>query len=160
MKMFFALSFFLVFSVLNTSLSLCSGGKGELIGPTRTLQEGGKVAVRLTVFSEPPGLNVFLDGSDVGKTPLWLDRVEPGTHHLRIEDTEKEVHLKPTQPLKVGLFKGSFIILPEEKRQPTSDEQKSEEVKELSEPPPSQEARKREDLTMWERFLNGTLPQF
>ena len=160
MKMLFGFIFFFALSGFNAALSYSAGEGSQLIAPTRSLEEAGKAAVRVTVFSEPPGLNVFLDGSDVGKTPLWLDQVEPGTHQLRIKDIEREIYLKPRQPLKVGLFKGSFIMLPGEEKQITTDEQTGRKVKEAGGHPAPTETRKREDLTMWERFLNGTLPYF
>ncbi len=42
----------------------------------------------------------FLYGSEVGQTPLRLERVKEGTHKLQIKDLEKEIYVKE------GLFKG------------------------------------------------------
>ena len=67
----------------------------------------------MTVFSEPPELEVFLDGSKVGQTPVWLERVQQGFHKLRVEDPEKKIHVEPGKRLRVGLFKGDFVVFPE-----------------------------------------------
>ena len=63
---------------------------GVLIAPTRTLS--GKIVQpgKVSVFSEPPGLEVTLDGTEIGKTPLLSKEVEPGTHVIRVEDLEIE----------------------------------------------------------------------
>jgi hypothetical protein len=63
----------------------------ELIEPSRTLQDKQKPMGRLSVFSEPPELDVFLDGNKIGKTPLISNAVMPGTRVLRIKDTEKKL---------------------------------------------------------------------
>ena len=52
----------------------------ELIAPTRTLKGKNDQSGRLSVFSEPPELEVSLDGTDIGKTPVISKEVEPGTH--------------------------------------------------------------------------------
>jgi hypothetical protein len=64
----------------------------------------------VTVFSEPPELEVFLDGSKVGQTPLWLERVSQGFHKLRVKDVETEIHLEAGKGLRVGLFKGDLVL--------------------------------------------------
>jgi hypothetical protein len=84
--------------ILLGAAALCYGG--ELIEPTRTLQDAGERWGKLIVFSEPPEVDVFLDGSKVGQTPLWLEKVKEGTHKLQIKDREKEIYVKE------GLFKG------------------------------------------------------
>jgi serine/threonine protein kinase len=40
---------------------------------------------RLVVNTIPPNASVYLDGSDRGKTPLVIDDVTPGIHHVSIE---------------------------------------------------------------------------
>jgi serine/threonine protein kinase len=42
---------------------------------------------RLVVNTIPANASVYLDGSDRGKTPLVIDDVTPGIHHLSIEAT-------------------------------------------------------------------------
>ena len=64
--------------------------RGELIQPTRTLQSSEKMPGTLSVFSEPPGLDVFLNQSKIGKTPIQSIEVTPGTHTLKVEDSETE----------------------------------------------------------------------
>lgn len=156
MKSAFFITTLLTFCFLKAGLSFGDG----LIPPTRTLGDGEKHWGRLTVFSEPPGLDVYLDDKKVGVTPLWLGRVETGIYALRIEDHEAQIHLEQGIGIKAGLFKGAFITMedkepevlpapgPEEKPKPRRAEEK-----------PAPEERK-EDLTRWELFINGSLPFF
>ena len=90
--------------ILLGAAALCYGG--ELIEPTRTLQDAGERWGNLIVFSEPPEFEVLLDGSKVGQAPAWLERVKEGTHKLQINNREKEICVKEGKTLKVGLFKG------------------------------------------------------
>jgi hypothetical protein len=39
----------------------------------------------LTIISKPAGASVFLDGRDVGKTPLSVPAVTAGSHVVRLE---------------------------------------------------------------------------
>ena len=55
----------------------------ELIKPTRALDSTGEKLGKLSVFSEPPGLEVTLEGTIIGKTPIFLDEVKPGSHRLQ-----------------------------------------------------------------------------
>jgi hypothetical protein len=41
-------------------------------------------SARLTVESDVPGASVFLDRTFLGKTPLEIARLEPGTHRLHV----------------------------------------------------------------------------
>jgi len=134
---------------------------GELIEPTRTLQDAEERWGKLVVFSEPPELEVLLDGSKVGKTPLWLERVREGTHKVRIKDLETEVYVKEGRTLKVGLFKGEFITgIEEEKKagmQAGADKKPpAAKVEEAQSP----EKQRETDLSRWEKFVNGTLKHF
>ena len=63
----------------------------ELIEPSRTLKGQQKPMGRLSVFSEPPELNVLLDGINIGETPIISKEVASGVHILRVKDTEKEI---------------------------------------------------------------------
>ena len=83
---------------------------GELIPPSRTLQGAKEPNGKLTVVSEPPGLRVFLDGSKIGKTPIWLKQVKPGPHKLRVKQSETDIYVKPGKILQISLFKDSFVI--------------------------------------------------
>ena len=90
---------------------------GELIKPTRTLQSSEKTLGNISVFSEPPGLDVFLDQSNIGKTPVLSMEVTPGTHSLKVKDTETEIYVIPGKPLRLSLFKGNFIEIKEQKKE-------------------------------------------
>ena len=54
----------------------------DLIEPSRTLTGKQKPMGRLSVFSEPPALNVFLDGVEIGKTPVISKKVAAGDHNI------------------------------------------------------------------------------
>ena len=148
----------LFFSILLSTLSVCSGG--ELIEPTRTLQEAGKTWGGLTIFSEPPQLDVYLDGEKVGQTPLWLRKVETGLHRIKIGPAETSVRIEKDKKLKLGLLKGSFVISSEPAKETPKVSQPSEQ--QAVAPPQSQagEDERTEDLTLWEKFINGTLKHF
>jgi hypothetical protein len=114
----------------------------------------------VTVFSEPPELEVFLDGSKVGQTPLWLERVSQGLHKLRVKDIETEIHLEAGKGLRVGLLKGDFVVFPEKERKLQERPAERKMVTEAQAPVETVEKRRRRDLTLWERFVNGTLNHF
>lgn len=61
-----------------------------------------------------PELMFFLYGSEVGQTPLRLEKVKEGTHKLQIKDREKEIYVKEKKTLEVGLF---TVTLPPALRQ-------------------------------------------
>ncbi len=61
---------------------------GELIEPTRTLQSFEKTSGEISVFSEPPDLDVYLDNSKIGKTPIASIKIEAGIHLLKVKDSE------------------------------------------------------------------------
>ena len=88
----------------------------ELIAPTRTLDGKNVLQEKLSVFSEPPGLDVTLDGIEIGKTPIISREVESGAHTIRIQDSETKIFVNPGKPLQYSWFKGSFIEIPEKKR--------------------------------------------
>jgi len=99
---FFA--FVYVFLLMH-SLALSS----ELIEQTRTLEPTGEIPGKLSVFSDPPGLVVSLDGAGIGKTPVISKVVEPGTHALRVNGEETEIYLVPGKDLRLSLHKDSFF---------------------------------------------------
>jgi len=141
--------------------AVAPGDGGELIEPTRTLEDPAARWGKLIVFSEPPELDVFLDGSNIGKTPVWLEKVREGTHKLQIKDFEKEIYVKEGKPLRVGLFKGRFITRIEEEKkvgiEAGADKKAPAAKVEAAESPESQ---KEADLSRWEKFVNGTLKHF
>ena len=99
--------FFLV--VLFTSVS-----SAELIEPTRVLDGQGGPHGRLSVFSEPPEIEVLYDGTKTWTTPVINAMVEPGTHTLRVENSEIEFYLAPGKSMRFSYFKGKFVTIPED----------------------------------------------
>ena len=100
----------------------------DLIEPTRTLSNPAENAGGLSVFSEPPDLDVMMDGAQIGKTPVVGQSVAPGKHVIRVKDSETEIYVEPEKPTKLVWFKGSFILIPaEENKLP---QQQIEEKKE------------------------------
>lgn len=89
----------------------------DLIEPTRTLNASGKPEGKLVVFSEPPGLPVTLDGLSLGKTPTSINEVKSGIHHLRVETSETDITIEPSQTMQISLYKGSFIKIPEPEKE-------------------------------------------
>jgi hypothetical protein len=86
----------------------------DLIGPTRTLSSPTENTGRLSVFSEPPGLDVEMDGALIGKTPVVDLKVESGRHVIRLQNVEAEIDAEPGQSIRLSWFKGAFITLPVE----------------------------------------------
>jgi len=109
--------FFLGLSLVFLFVSVPDAGSGELIKPTRTLKSSEKKTGKLSVFSEPHGLDVFLDQSKIGKTPIVSMEVTPGTHTLKVEDSETEIYVIPSKSLRLSLFKGTFIEVKEQKKE-------------------------------------------
>ncbi len=110
----------------------------ELIEPSRTKDGQQKPMGRLSVFSEPPDLDVYLDDSKIGKTPVISKEVTPGVHILRVKDTEKEITILSGKPLQLSLFKDSLIKIPEKKAkaptQPKLEQKMDSEEKKPDEP--------------------------
>ncbi len=91
----------------------------QLIEPSRTLEGRQKRMARISMFSEPPELTVFLDGVDIGSTPVISKELTPGVHILRIKDTEKEMFFPPGKTLQLDFYKDSLIEIPETKAEST-----------------------------------------
>ena len=115
--------FFVQFLLL-LALAVPIGLSGELISPTRTLRGSQEPFGILTVVSEPPGLNVFLDGSELGQTPIFLKKVRPGSHTLRVKQAETDIDVAPGKILQIIFFKGSFTARMEEFKTPAKSEEK------------------------------------
>jgi len=90
---------------------------------------------RLSVFSEPPELDVFLDGVEIGKTPVISKEVTPGTHILRVKDTEKEITILSGKSLQLSLYKDSLIEIPEKKIEVPTPPEPKEQLKILEKKP-------------------------
>ncbi len=85
----------------------------DLIEPTRTLEGGEKQTGRISIFSEPPEMAVFVDGKKVGVTPLINYSLDGGTHVVSIEQDKTEVYVTADKPIRLAYFKGQFIEVPE-----------------------------------------------
>jgi len=88
----------------------------ELIEPTRVLEDDNQKSGQLSVFSEPPGLGVTLDGKAIGKTPLILKSVAQGTHVLRVEKKETIITIGPGEVRRLSFFKDAFVEIPAEEK--------------------------------------------
>ena len=137
MKIKLNLMFFFVFVyvfLMIQSLSVFA----ELIEPSRTLEGQQKPMGRLSVFSEPPELDVLLDSVEIGKTPVISKEVTSGVHILRVKDTEKEITILSGKSLQLSLFKDSLIKIPEKKAkaptQPKLEQKMASEEKKPDEP--------------------------
>ena len=97
------------------AVPFCLGG--ELIEPTRTPLSAERNSGRISVLSEPPGLDVFLDNSKIGQTPISSVEVNAGIHKLRVKDSEAEIFIKPDTSLELTLYKGSFIEIPKKEEE-------------------------------------------
>ena len=86
----------------------------DLIEPTRTLTGMGHSVGELSVFSEPPRLDVKVNGTLIGETPVVSQAVEPGIHVIQVQDSEIEIYVKPGKSIKLSWFKGDFIEIPAE----------------------------------------------
>lgn len=109
----------------------------ELIEPTRTLQSPGVTIGKISVYSEPDGLDVFLDDSKIGETPIVSLAIEPGSYNLKVNDSKKEIFIMPGKSLRISLFKGNFIEIPgEEREMPQKLEKNITEKRKTIEPTP------------------------
>ncbi len=61
--------------------------KRNAAGTTSSAQVGSVEEGSLVVVSSPPGARVLVDGHAVGKTPLTLRTVKPGSHKVKLELT-------------------------------------------------------------------------
>jgi len=152
---------FLAVSVFNfTAL------QAELIEPTRSLKAAGEEPGRLTVFSEPPGLSVKLDGTLIGQTPMRIEKAGPGVHQLQVGESTTEIIIEPAQTIHISLFKNKFIQFQPEKKeaaQPSGPEKASTAENRSSGPSADQVRAKEENRQAWERwmnFVNGSSKHF
>jgi hypothetical protein len=116
----------------------------DLIEPTRTLSGMGYITGKLSVSSEPPGLEVRMDGTVIGETPVELQPVEPGVHVIQVKGSEIEIYVKPEKSLKLSWFKGAFIEIPVEVKE--GRKHQKEEKKEVPLKEKSEESAKKIDL--------------
>jgi hypothetical protein len=112
------------------------GFASDLIEPTQTLSSRDSKVGNLSVFSEPPGLEVRMDGTVIGKTPVEVKAVESEVHVIQVKGSEIDIYVRPGESVKLSWFKGSFIKIPvevEEARQQQNGEKKEVPPKEKSE---------------------------
>ena len=121
-----------------------SSGSG-LIEPTRTLDEEKAKPGQLSIFSEPPGLRVLLDGKDVGKTPVHLEAVGQGSHDLRVEDKETTISIAAGEVRRLSFFRGAFVEIPLQQKMPL-EQPTAVNDKPIQEPASEQTTQKREKL--------------
>lgn len=122
----------------------------ELIEPTRTLASAREKPGKLTVFSEPPKLDVKMDGTVIGETPVVLQEVAPGIHVIRVIDAVTEIYVAPGKSIQLSWFKGAFIQITEEVKE--EKKQQREEKKKISQkrkPAPSVEKEEQLDPLYW-----------
>ncbi len=147
----------LCLSLLVIPARLCAK---ELIAPTRSLEGPRKLPATLNVTSDPPGLEVLLDGSEIGRTPMWQKAVSPGAHKLQIGDTPAEVSVRPGETKALSLFQGSLIEIPKKSEAVSPAATEPENRLEVPRRQTPAEEERRGNLTPWERFLNGTSRSF
>jgi hypothetical protein len=130
----------------------------ELIEPTRTLKGQNDQKGRLSVFSEPPKLEVTLDGTEIGKTPVVARQVEPGIHILKVRDSETEIYVGSGKEHQYSWYKGSFIKIPAKKETPK--QQKAETAKPRQKKKTEKPSAREEDLQPLYWPLNPRGPIF
>ena len=116
-----------------------------LIEPTRTLEGEKPKPAKLSIFSEPPGLKVLLDGKAVGITPVHLEVVGQGSHDLQVEGRETAIIIAPGEVRRLSFFKGEFIDFPVEEDKPR-EEPKAAPEKSTQQAGAEQAADKNEEL--------------
>jgi hypothetical protein len=132
--------------------------KAGLIEPTRTLAGTTEEMGKLSLYSEPPGLEVTLDGSDIGKTPVIEKDIKPGSHMLQIKNSEMKIFVIPGQPLEISWFKGSFVEIPLKKQHQPPPAQTTENENRAKESTPSEQAKKKQELDPFYWPLNPRGP--
>jgi len=133
----------------------------DLIEPSRTLKTASNEPGNLDVLSEPPNLDVTLDNTFIGKTPIYLPNVKPGTYQLRVKDSETTIYVQPGTTLQISLFKGEFINIPVKKEEPVvqqpSEEKKVPETRITGQ---ASKEEQRNELSPWDRFVNKSSNHF
>jgi hypothetical protein len=113
-------SFLILLCLLTASLLSTRALHAQLIEATRSLEGTQEGEGSLNVLSEPPGLEVQLDGQVIGKTPVFSIKVLAGAHVLRIRDFETEIQIAVGKKVSMSWFKGTFIQIPE-KAEPSAE---------------------------------------
>ena len=135
--------FFILLALSAVCTLFAAGLHAQLIEPTRNLQHASDGTGLLNVLSEPPGIEVQVDGRLIGKTPIFSAKFPPGVHVLRIKDSETDIHLAAGKTTAISWFKGSFIEIPETAK-PTAETPKGPQPP-LSKPKPDEGQGARQD---------------
>ena len=117
----------------------------ELIEPTRTLKGNEKHTGHLSVFSEPPKMNVYLDGQKIGITPVVSHAVSPGKHLLHVGKVEKEFYILSGESQRYSIHKGRLIQIPVKKKQLLQTREQDEKPR-VEEEKPENDSKDDEDL--------------
>jgi len=119
---------------------------GELIQPTRMLEEGEKQTGYLSVFSEPPKMDVYLDGKKIGVTPIFSHVDSSGRHILQVGEAENEIYILSGESQQFSIYKGRLVQIPVKTKQhqkskteakPHVEKEKSETEEDKGLPPPN-----------------------
>jgi hypothetical protein len=162
MKKMYKLAVFLTgfFTIIVLNFSALQAG---LIEPTRSLKATAEDPGQLTVFSEPPGLNIKLDGKFVGQTPMRINRVDAGIHQLQVGESVTEIYVKPGQPFHISLFKNKFIQFQVAKKEASGAGKELTAETPAPQPSSGHLKTKEENRKAWERwmlFVNGSSNHF
>jgi hypothetical protein len=113
-------------------------------------------------MSEPPGQKVFLDGVQIGHTPIWLKQVEAGPHTLRIGRALTDISVESNKTTRISFFQGAFItsVEKQESKEKRVGEEEGKPLKTHPKATTPSTGEETEDLTPWERFLNRSSPNF
>jgi len=107
---------------------------GELVQPTRTLDGGENQTGQLSVFSEPPKMDVYLDGEKIGVTPVFSHVVSSGRHLLQVGEAEKKLNILSGKSQQFSIYKGRLIQIPEKPKQPQKSKSDEKPVIEKEQP--------------------------
>jgi hypothetical protein len=134
-------------------LGYSTAWSSELIKPTRTLDSTGEKLGKLSVFSEPPGLEVALEGEIIGNTPAFFDDVKPGIHRLRVKNSETDITIEPGKTLQISLYEGKFVLIPAtDKKQPEQSQAAETTPTKSKPPPPPAEEQRPKELSPMEQY--------
>jgi hypothetical protein len=137
--------------------------QAELIEPSRSLKSTAEDPGQLTVFSEPQGLDIELDGTFIGQTPMRMNAVDAGTHQLQVGESITEIKVKPGQAFHISLFKNRFIRFQVARKEASEAGKISTPATVTPEPSAEHLRTKEENRKAWERwmrFVNGSSNHF
>ena len=141
--------------------------QAELIEPSRSLKPSSSGNPgHLTVFNEPPDLNVKLDGISIGTAPIRIKALDPGPHNLQVGESTTEIYIESDQTFHISLFRDRFIQFQVGSEKPITSPRTDASTsieKHVSGQPPQQFRTKEADRKAWQRwmrFVDGSLNHF